>query len=509
MPTVAQCSGGGKQGAGGKQSGDSTTTNTQQASNSPNGSGQGTFTGLTFDFDTVTAPPNELSTHPEKFAVMCYTLESADNTVQPFYLQPAQAIKLGSTDNICSIINQNNPLRMGQQLVIAIDATNLPQEQLDQLNILNINVSFLQGSPIASAPLAPSVTQGTMSLKAEIIPASKIYFLAWPVALSGDAKPTVSINSIFTPPPPGEERTVNTIYPPGSVVILNKDKTSGSPYYFNTVAGGISGEDNPLNFQTPDDGLVVDKEVIWTDYGTTPPVGQKIVDRAGSHVAGDTYYNSTNKHFYVALTSGKAGANDPTFKIAIKPTVPDGSVTWSYSGTAPPASIASSSATDQQINLMTQDLPQVHNLYNYFLTAGVAASTLKNRSYGFSSSNAPVETSNNPLVDPVLFLTFFPVALDDESPWKWTDIFRWPGISLGLSLSSPASNFYLGATTEVARNVLLTIGGNFAKITGLSPVPGTGSTPATVQNFRAGGFVSLSFNFTGFVQSLFSPSSGK
>jgi hypothetical protein len=83
-------------------------------------------------------------------------------------------------------------------------------------------------------------------------------------------------------------------------------------------------------------------------------------------------------------------------------------------------------------------------------------------------------------------------------------------------LSSPANNFYIGASTEIRRNVQFVIGFNIAKISkiavsgGATTVHVTGSAPAvpTAQYFAHGGFVGLTFNISGFIQGLFGGGGG-
>jgi hypothetical protein len=89
------------------------------------------------------------------------------------------------------------------------------------------------------------------------------------------------------------------------------------------------------------------------------------------------------------------------------------------------------------------------------------------------------------------------------------------GVDFGLSLSSPASNFYFGAATEIRRNIQLVAGFNIAKISKLSvpngttiTVTGGAPTTPTQQYFAKGAFIGLTYNISGFIQGLFGGGGG-
>ena len=181
-------------------------------------------------------------------------------------------------------------------------------------------------------------------------------------------------------------------------------------------------------------------------------------------------------------------------------------------------------------------LPQVHALSSFNLTTAVVYSSVRNRSFGFQQrsatstitsppcattpapSNAPagtpptnydcIQTGANRIVDPVLFVTWYPIPLDAESKFSFSDLAH-PGVSLGISLASPSSNYYLGLSHEIVRNVQLVEGFTVAKTTHLapqtafnSPPTASAAVPATVQRFDHGWYVGLSFNILGFIQSI-------
>jgi hypothetical protein len=79
-----------------------------------------------------------------------------------------------------------------------------------------------------------------------------------------------------------------------------------------------------------------------------------------------------------------------------------------------------------------------------------------------------------------------------------------PGLTIAFSMASPSTNFYFGGSSEFPklRNVQITYGLALSRV-GKLEKPYTSSTPITDQVFSTGGFAGLTFNITGFIQSLF------
>jgi uncharacterized membrane protein YgcG len=122
-------------------------------------------------------------------------------------------------------------------------------------------------------------------------------------------------------------------------------------------------------------------------------------------------------------------------------------------------------------------------------------------------------------VDPVLVLTVYFPPVDAETPWRltrrgpdwWRDLI--PAPSVGLSLANPTTNFYIGGSMEVGiRNIQVFGGWAFLKMPTRLGAPatqpiwnGTGTVPAvsTVSGFARSPFVGVTYNLSGFIQSLF------
>jgi hypothetical protein len=221
-----------------------------------------------------------------------------------------------------------------------------------------------------------------------------------------------------------------------------------------------------------------------------------------SYTSGHVVQTPWNGHYLMATRAGTSGASPPT---AAPVTIADNDISWQDAGITPPTATATA---DQTISVVNQSLPHVHALSYYNLTAGVVYSSIRNRNFGFNTSSQPIQTGSSPIIDPVLFFTYYPWPIDAERPYQLSDLR--PGLSIGISLSSPSTNFYIGGMSEIQRNVQLVYGFTVAKVSHLAPADvfnaapsGSSATPATVQKFDKGAYVGLSFNFAGFVSSLF------
>jgi hypothetical protein len=247
-------------------------------------------------------------------------------------------------------------------------------------------------------------------------------------------------------------------------------------------------------------------------------------------------------------------------------------ITWQDAGTTAPQSVASGQPADQTVSLINLTLPQTHSLSYFNIAAGVivdfksppvfgwvpasgftglpsnftpagpTSTTSATVSYSvdpktgctispipptppsttptgnYYAYECPTQVSTGPKpVDPVLVLTGYFPPVDAEVPWRiasrnwWRDVL--PGPSIGISLSSPASNFYIGGSNEfLVRNLQLFYGVAFHNIpNALAPGStqplwgGTGTAPTvgTISRLQKGFFFGATFNLSGFVQSLF------
>jgi hypothetical protein len=157
-------------------------------------------------------------------------------------------------------------------------------------------------------------------------------------------------------------------------------------------------------------------------------------------------------------------------------------------------------------------LPPIHTFYRFGISTGVAVSSVQNKTFGYTQGSTSTkfspETLSDPrLVEPVLFLTYYPLhgGLDAEAKARWSDL----GLVGGLSEKNPISSFYLGLSTEPVRNIEIIAGVNATQVSELDPnafdagPSATHSSPTTRQAYRLGGFVGVAFNFSNFLQQVF------
>jgi hypothetical protein len=308
--------------------------------------------------------------------------------------------------------------------------------------------------------------------------------------------------------------------------------------YKATPPGTAGGGPDPFLLSTPPQTAQPPNQVRegtvtwnWDGQGSalacTPnrPWGQGQPYPAGSIVG------PYNGRCYLAGPGGMSGAVpvQPYFPSSQVLTVSDGiapsAITWQDVGAATPATVTGGQPADQNVSLLNLQLPQAHTLSYYNLSAGVVYSTVHSRTYGVPptmpgqtgmtliSTDTETLTSDTATVDPVLLLTTYPWPIDAERACGFKCIYKTnPGLSIGLSLASPASSFYAGASFELFRNMQLVLGVNWAKEARLpSPavqITATTTTAVTRQEFSRGVFYGVTFNVSGFVQRLFGGGGG-
>jgi hypothetical protein len=311
----------------------------------------------------------------------------------------------------------------------------------------------------------------------------------------------------------------------GDVVL---DPRSG--HYLTAASQGISGPNLPtFNItqvpslagqvtETPDPITINDNQVTWkllsvdTDAATITAQCSTVLDYKANTTYAFHDCIMIGGRFYLQMNNAPGLSYVPPNPAPTFPLPSTMTISWLDLGATAPASVASGQPSDQT-STFNYTLTQSHSLSRFNLSSGVIVSSIKNTSYVYTT--APTATSpgvikqlnGGPIVDPVLFLTAYIFGkMDAERPWRTKDLK--PGVSLGFSLTSPASNFYFGGSSEFfLRNLQIVYGFSLAKTSTLSP-PGTVqastvTTPPTYQTFSKGGFVGLSFNVSGFIQSLF------
>jgi hypothetical protein len=285
-------------------------------------------------------------------------------------------------------------------------------------------------------------------------------------------------------------------------------------HYYQAQMDGVTGPNQPAFPVTSNDNVFEPSNLVWIDAGPTLPNSAKNTKTwlpTTAFFVGDVIQDTSSGHYYSVLQAGFSGSTPPNFSIPapgrLADTLSEPTIDWQDLGASLPASVSSVGTTpsDQTLNLLSYTLPQVHALSYFNLASGVVVSSIKTNSFvntGTSSAPNWTSTKNGITVDPILALTAYFKPIDAERPWRKSDLI--PGATLAFSLSSPTTNFYFGASSEFPklRNVQMTYGFSLVRGSVLEP-PFTSSAAVTNPHFFKGGFVGLTFNITGFIQSLF------
>lgn len=263
----------------------------------------------------------------------------------------------------------------------------------------------------------------------------------------------------------------------------------------------VSGSTN-ATFTGTKQEQVKDGDVVWVERGVVPE--SVVWQRDTSYGSRAVVYSKERKQFYVAVQSfsGKSApaAREPEFPVAGTLN----QVQWQDTGIVAPSSVASGQPADQTLNLLNLALPQSHAFSYFNLAAGVVYNTVRTPSFAVVNGLG-VQNPTSRTVDPVLFLTGYWLGpMDAEREWCPKDLI--PGLSFGLSLANPTTNFYAGGSSELfLRNVQLVYGASITRVSDLASLtPINTTTAATKPRFTARWFIGLTFNVSGFVQGLVS-----
>lgn len=583
-------------------------------SSNSSGASNATLPGLSYDYPDWHGQLTLRRIDEKNRVVVCFELKPARNSVQPFVLVPVHPVsqqlsQLASSEPFtescklkqpneqdpaerkwcsknhrqgswspCSVVDDEHPILMGQQLVIGV-RINSDLVSIERLKLLNLNVTLTQSSPIL-LPVRPSASSSSQSVAL----GSSDFYLTWPNKLPGDQIPTVSVNTVYTPPIPGETWAPHVYYPVGSIVTPTKK----NGHYYVATTSDISDSQEPF-FPATSSVVVTDNEVIWVDSGLASSLTKTATPWLPDHQynVGDSMVSSYNGHVYIAMSKGNSEPKptDPISlpvakgtQLAPAPTeIQDGSVVWQKAksgstckpqwkanslvheddlvgpynnscykaandgmsgpepsqpffpagqtevnsgtpkwadaGLLPPQAVTGALPSDQTVNMLTLQLPQVHTKSYYNLASGVVYSTVHSRTFaipsGATDTSGQTQTSSSPTIDPVLFFTGYPWPSDTEQHCSFPRCL-WqtkPGVSFGLSLVSPSNSFYGGGSFELFRNIQVVIGNNWAKQAQLPATPvklaSNATTAVTVQKFKNGAFYGLTLNVSGFIQGLF------
>lgn len=364
------------------------------------------LTGLSFARGTWSKnPPTD---HNQ--AMLCYKLVPAKSASQPFTLQPTYLDPADPTNldppkrknNPCLIVNDKHPLLAKQTVVLAIDTRKTGN--MTGIAVLNFNLASTQGTPLNPSPVRPSSsTSSTPLLAAE---GNEIYYFRWPVQLTGDILPTLTVNAVYIAPVPGAAWTAHTLYPAGSVVRAVPD----NGHFYTTANEGKSGG-GPVAFAITLPKSTYDSPggvpLTWSDLGTSTPPGQATPFAAWAPLKqftqGAVIFNPLNGHFYAATTGGQSGNTMPTFSTTVRSTIaepPAGSINWKEIGTALPAGITAVQWAPNATFIAGQVVP----FNGHYFTATVGGQSGSTPPFP-ASPTAGASVTESPVVGPPLTWT--------------------------------------------------------------------------------------------------------
>lgn len=157
--------------------------------------GSPSFAGITV------APPQSVFELPQfsgKVVVFCYAFQRVQNsTIQPYIL--TQVSSFPSNPEVpCVTIDEDHPLVSGDRLVVAIsDIDSLWGSSDESIELLNLNVTTQQVSPLNPAPVRGTVTPPSTFQAKLAQPSKKILFIVWPQRLKGDTTNEVTIKALY------------------------------------------------------------------------------------------------------------------------------------------------------------------------------------------------------------------------------------------------------------------------------------------------------------------------
>jgi hypothetical protein len=408
--------------------------------------------------------------------VIVYDLLSNRSTNVPFILRGPRELPTLKSGQLLTIA-----LRVAEDYSIVDYSGAVPR--LKGVNALGLNIDVSQGSPINPEPVRPSFSaagsSGSGQVQGFVTQATDNQELyecwTWPIRLVGDTIPTITVAAVLS----------------SSFQADAPLATPASPVpHLPTPADGTIGASTAATLMWIADHVLSYDLILDT---TNPPV--KIVGNISTPyftppnlLSGTTYYWRVTAH-------DTAGALFP------------GQV-WSF--------VTGQGVGDENtVTLVQMAYPQVHSLSHFNVATGVMVSGLKNPNYirvltaagspqGSAAKYGTQTVDGDLSVAPILFFSAYLFkAVDAESRWHWTDTIPAPGV--GFSLASPASNFFVGASSEFfRRNVQVAYGWHIGPVTKLVPGvddPSSATAPATVQRFSAKPFVGMTFNIS-FLSSL-------
>jgi hypothetical protein len=274
--------------------------------------------------------------------MLCYAMKQAQSASMPFTLEPIYSIDKDENQDRpdCKRVDVNHPLLQRQTVILVIDARKAGNG-MSRIRVLNFNLTATAASPINPAPLRPSISTADIAVQSGA--STSVYYFPWPVQLTGDTQPSLSVNVVYVGPAPGDPFSQDTLYPAGSVVT----PVLPDGHYYTSLIEGRSGTTDPA-FQpatparTPDPANPGSAQLTWMDLGTgilpgVPATSVTSWSPGKQFVPGTVILNPINAHYYVVTVGGFSGNAMPPFPTSNQATVSEtvGAVSWRDVGVAP------------------------------------------------------------------------------------------------------------------------------------------------------------------------------
>lgn len=259
---------------------------------------------------------------------------------------------------------------------------------------------------------------------------------------------------------------------------------------------------------------------------TLPQINYNVLERQyqtfyikwPSPLAGDTVPEITVKALY--YSQAEADDNDDSDATGKKENKPQSKRKATKDQSKKPVGETKPENQEELISIWDETYPQIHNPSYFNIATGVVGSTLHNPTFSRVQTSAQVgqpsdpnfvaahfatqRTANDPVIAPVLMFTVYVRPFDAERSWHPKDLIPEP--SIGFSLTSPADDFFFGASTEIFRHVQAVAGLHVGKVNELASVPfddpTSNAAPLVNQEFHLGFYGGLTFNID-FIKGLF------
>jgi hypothetical protein len=420
--------------------------------------------------------------------MLCYALKQTHSASQPFVLEPTKLIEKKDENGkvtespSCTSIDATHPLLQRQTVVLVIDAQNLTGStkgrggNMSRIKVLNLNLTSTAATPLNSAPLRPSISTASVAA-VQSAALNSVYYFRWPVQLTGDTIPTLTVNAVYLAPAPGDPWAHDTAYTAGSVVT----PVVSNGHFYTATLEGRSGATQPT-FTNATPAQVMDPataaagtQLTWMDLGIGVPQGVAAASITSwspykQYTQGAVILNPINSHYYTAIVGGFSGNTMPVFPVKAWLSVSETAavLSWRHVGPAPktppsPAPGFWTPNTPYSVGQIIQVPGATPTHYYIATTAGQSGATIP----PFAPGSGPIADTSSPL-----------------PPLTWTDLGTGtpPGVPpAAIAAWAPAKQFAQGTVILYPNNghfYVASVGGVSGNVAPVFPVTPPGPVVA-------------------------------